>query len=460
MATNSNPNNDATEKLVNSMLKLNVPVMIVPSSNNTSGTHGSTYTESSYCTSGNYNTYTHSDIYSDLQPNMLTSRQPPQDTIAEQRKFIILYKDEVDTDFKTYRLNNLPGFRSKHQFKRVFKGCTATVNKGLLAQLIDDPDILIIESDTIMHQTGYSTTIIDDSSSKNEEVTIESHANTSKQTSFWHQNITSTQPTTADDFSSVHCYILDTGILSSHSEFSSTQVMMDYNAINRSTRAQDDHGHGTGVASMVAGKTVGIANKTVLHSIKVLDSSGTGYTSDIISGLNWILENAKMPCVINMSIGGNFSSSLNTAVQTCINRGIQVVCAAGNEGKDANTLSPANNIGAITVAAHDILKSKPSWSNFGSVIDTFAPGVSVRGAWGISNTSYYLLNGTSFASPIVAGIICRYLKENQEAKPTDIQSFLSRINLSNEITNTGSVTTPNLRIRWDTVRVNPCQYTT
>ena len=424
-------NTPNTEKLVCSMLKLNLPVLLVPTESITM------CTLSNYMTTGN-----NTDLWDEYGYTAL-SRQPPE----THPKYIIMYQQDVDPDSKTDRLDNLPGFRSKHRIKNAFRGCTATIPRGLLKQLIEDPDILILEQDTIMHQMSYSL-------ERDMDTGITS--GNSKQLSYWHQNMTNTTLMSDDDFSTTNCYVLDTGILPTHNEFTTGQVVMAYNAINRTNRAQDDHGHGTGVASMIGGKTVGVASKTKLHSIKVLDSSGSGYTSDIIAGLNWVMERATKPCVVNMSLGGNFSSSLNTAVQTCINRGIQVICAAGNDGKDANNYSPANNVGAITVAAHDILKTKPTWSNFGGVVDTFAPGVSVRGAWGISNSTYYQLNGTSFACPIVAGIVCRYLKSNPSATTADIINFLGRSNLANEIANTGSTTTPNLRLVWNSERIDPC----
>jgi subtilisin family serine protease len=284
---------------------------------------------------------------------------------------------------------------------------------------------------------------------------IESIKDFNQLQTLWHQTITNTTLSSSDDFSSIHCYVLDSGILPNHLEFNTGQVMLSYNPMTKNNQASDDNGHGTGVASIIAGKTVGTANKVKLYSIKVLDATGSGYTSDIISGLNWVLNNKKTPCVINMSIGGNFSSSLNTAVQNCINSGIQVVCASGNSGVDAANISPANVPAAITVSAYDQNKNKPSWSNFGSVIDTFAPGSSLRAGWGDAANSYFLVSGTSFAAPIITGIICRYLKTNPNAKPSDIVGFLYRSNLSNEIINPGT-NTSNLRLVWNPTKITPC----
>jgi subtilisin family serine protease len=360
-------------------------------------------------------------------------------------RYIIAYNSNIDSNDKTDKLNQIPGFKSKHKMSHALHGCTATINKNLLPQLMDDPEILYIEKDAVMYEMSYTKQPFDEDLIKN----IEAYQ------ALWHQTITNTTLTSTDDYSTIHCYVLDTGILNTHSEFSTGQVTLSYNPMTKNTAAKDDNGHGTAVASIIGGKSIGIANRTRLYSIKVLDATGSGYTSDIISGLNWVISNKKSPCVINMSLGGSFSSSLNTAVQNCINNGITVVCASGNEGIDAVNSSPANVAGAITVSAYDQNKTRPSWSNYGSVVDTFGPGSMVKAAWGDNTTSYFLVSGTSFAAPIITGIICRYLKLNPSAKPSDIAAFLFRANLANEIINPGE-NTSNLRLIWNPTKINPC----
>lgn len=403
-----------TSELVNKLIELNLPVVLVPTNN---GHHLNSLDEMTL------------EV---LQP----SPGPSQD------KYILVFSDEIEAEEKTKKLNSIPGFRSKHTMKHAFKGCSATVNKGLLRQLVDDPEILFVEKDSLLYENMFSK----------EPLSTEA----AKQQTLWHQSMTNTVPQTTDNFSNIHCYVLDTGIMSGHMEFSAGQVVMDYNAISKTNRAQDDNGHGTAVASMIGGKSVGIANRTILHSIKVLDSSGSGYTSDIIAGLNWVIANRKMPAVINMSLGGKFSSSLNTAVQNCIKAGIPVICASGNSGIDAGTISPANTLSAVTVACYDDRKIRPVWSNYGSVIDCFAPGVLVKSAWADGTDSYYLVSGTSFAAPIVCGIMARFLTDKPYATPLDISALLERLNLKDEIVDPGSNSTPNLRIVWNSTKLNPC----
>lgn len=358
-------------------------------------------------------------------------------------RYIVTFKENVDVNVKMKNLDKKLGFKSKHNLGETIKGCTATINKGMMNELLDDPDINYIEKDTILSNQIY------------DKVECPDITNMAAATPLWHQVMTNTVLIDTDNYSVLHCYVVDTGILPNHIEFLTGQVLLDYNAITNTNNAKDDNGHGTGVASLIGGKSVGVAYKTTLHAIKVLDSTGSGYTSDIIAGLNWIVKNKKTPAIINMSLGGTYSTSLSTAVQNCIINNITVVCASGNSGVDASTSSPANTVGAIAVSAYDQNKTRPAWSNYGSVISSFAPGVSVRAAWGDYYNSYFFVSGTSFACPILAAIIIRYLKAMPYATQSQIITFLMKSNKLNEIVNPGA-NTPNLRIVWDPLNVKPC----
>lgn len=415
-----------TNELINQILHLKIPVMLMPVCN------GNTEATTPPPQEG-----TEDDLYY-IMDNGNKSKQP-QNPVHE--KYLIGYNTNVDADDKTGKLNGVVGFKSKHIFKKAINGCAATVSKGLMNQLMNDPDVLFIEKDTLMYENMYQKDPLKENP---------------KALAYWHQTMTNTVQQVTDDYSKMHCYIVDTGILPTHTEFSTGQVVLAYNAITKNNRAQDDNGHGTAVASIVGGKMVGVANKTTLHAIKVLNSAGTGYVSDIVAGLNWIILNKKRPCVINMSLGGSFSTSINTAVGNCILNNIPVVCASGNSGIDASGISPANAPNVVTVSSHDETKVRPIWSNYGSVVETFAPGVGLPAAWGDSTTSYFSVSGTSFSAPLVSGIVCRYLKEMQTATPKQILTYVERSNILNEIQNVGSTTTPNQRLIWNTTKLNPC----
>lgn len=374
------------------------------------------------------------------KPSNATSRPPDEEGPPN---YIIEFKHHLsdsDIDTKIKNMETKYKFKSKHVFKGPIKGFAGPIPKDKLQELLDDEDIVSIEKDSIM-------TIMLQSQQPIQYSILQFGA-------LWDQTMTNTVTTLSDDFSSVHCYVVDTGILQNHVEFAPGQVSLDYNAINGTKNASDDNGHGTAVASIVGGINVGIALKTKLHAIKVLDKNGSGYTSTIISGLNWILSNRNQnfPTIINMSLGGSQSTALNNAVQTCIANGNIVVVAAGNSGLDSCSFSPANALTAINAAAIDMNKTRPSWSNYGKCVDVFAPGVSVKAAYGTTSTSYSSVNGTSFSAPTVAGVVARYLKNVPTAKMTDVNTYILASNINGDVINAGTES-PNRRVYWDPTKI-------
>jgi subtilisin family serine protease len=212
--------------------------------------------------------------------------------------------------------------------------------------------------------------------------------------------------------SGVKAYVVDTGILRTHSDFES-RVLNGYTAVNDGRGTTDCNGHGTHVAGTIAGKIYGVAKSANLVPVRVLDCSGSGYLSWVISGLNWISTNHNFTTrgVVNMSLGAGASPNLDSAVESLVTKGISVVVAAGNSSADACQVSPARTPGAITVAASDSEDRFASFSNFGSCVDVIAPGVNVQSAWHRSNTATAALSGTSMAAPHVAGVVASLLTD-------------------------------------------------
>jgi subtilisin family serine protease len=210
----------------------------------------------------------------------------------------------------------------------------------------------------------------------------------------------------------VRAYVVDTGVLASHVDFSG-RVVSGYTSINDGLGTVDCNGHGTHVAGTIAGITYGVAKQATVVPVRVLDCAGSGYLSGVISGLDWIAKTHVVgtPGVVNMSLGGGASSTLDAAVESLVSKGIPVVVAAGNSASDACNASPARTPGAITIAASSITDGFASFSNFGSCVDLVAPGVSVQSTWISSNTSTATLNGTSMAAPHVAGLVASLLSD-------------------------------------------------
>jgi len=200
----------------------------------------------------------------------------------------------------------------------------------------------------------------------------------------------------------VTAYIIDTGVRFTHSDFGGRAVT-GYDAIDGGS-ADDCNGHGTHVAGTVGGATYGVAKSVQLIGVRVLNCQGSGTNSQVIAGINWAASHhTSGPAVANMSLGGSVSSAIDTAVANAINDGITFAVAAGNESTNACNRSPARVAAAITVGATGQTDGRASFSNYGTCLDLFAPGVSITSAWYSSTTATNTISGTSMATPHVAG---------------------------------------------------------
>ncbi|MEV8316837.1 S8 family serine peptidase [Streptomyces sp. NPDC059900] len=248
---------------------------------------------------------------------------------------------------------------------------------------------------------------------------------------------TYTYPDTAG--SGVTAYVIDTGVRITHSEISGRAVN-GYDAVDGDSTAQDGNGHGTHVATTIAGKTYGVAKKAKIVAVRVLDNNGSGTTAGVIAGIDWVTSNhaAGAPAVANMSLGGGASTSLDNAVKNSIADGVSYAVAAGNEGVNASSSSPARVPAAITVGATSNTDAKASWSNYGSVLDIFAPGVSIKAGWNTGDTATNTISGTSMATPHVAGAAAVYLAGHTSATPAQVSSALVNGATSGKVTSPGS----------------------
>lgn len=253
-------------------------------------------------------------------------------------------------------------------------------------------------------------------------------------------------------------YVVDTGIYAEHTEFTG-RVAPGATTITDGYGTWDCNGHGTHVSGSIAGSNFGVAKTATLIPIRVLDCSGSGSYSGVIAGLDWIAANhgAGVPAVVNMSLGGPASSSLDTAVNNLISRGITVVVAAGNSGADACNYSPARVPGAITVAAAADDDVRANFSNFGSCVDVFAPGVGITSAWINGVTGVAVASGTSMATPHVAGAIARFLYTNPTASPSQVANSLTLSATPDVIANIGPGT-PNRNLYID-IALDPTNQT-
>ncbi|MEU3651847.1 S8 family peptidase [Streptomyces sp. NPDC032161] len=233
----------------------------------------------------------------------------------------------------------------------------------------------------------------------------------------------------------VTAYIIDTGVRITHNDFGG-RASYGYDAIDNDNTAQDGHGHGTHVAATVAGSSYGVAKKAKVVGVRVLDNSGSGTTDQVVAGIDWVTANAVKPAVANMSLGGGADSVLDAAVRKSIASGVTYAVAAGNESTDASTRSPARVTEAITVGSTTSTDARSSFSNYGSVLDIFAPGSSITSAWNTSDSATNTISGTSMATPHVAGAAALYLADHPAESPAQVSAGLVAA------ASTGVVTSP------------------
>jgi subtilisin family serine protease len=293
-----------------------------------------------------------------------------------------------------------PGF----VYTAALNGFSASLNHGQLTALRHNPNVEYVEQDAMagiaITQSG-ATWGLD---------RIDQTSNT--------LNGTYVYNTTA---SNVTAYVIDTGILPTHTQFG-TRAASVYNSAGGS--ANDCNGHGTHVAGTIGGTTHGVAKGVRIRGVKVLGCSGSGSYSGIIAGVDWVRLNATKPAVANMSLGGGYNSSLNTAVNNLANSGVFVAVASGNSNANACNYSPASAANVTSVNASTSSTAKASYSNYGSCTHLYAPGSSITSTWHTSTTATNTISGTSMASPHVAGVGALYLAGNPSASNSTVRSWI------------------------------------
>ena len=291
-----------------------------------------------------------------------------------------------------------------YSYDEVLNGFAAQLDDAALAEVRSDPDVAYVEQDqtvTLSATQSNATWGIDRIDQRNRPLST-----------------TYTYTTTA---SNVYVYIIDTGILTSHTQFGGRASNV-YDAFGGS--GTDCNGHGTHVAGTVGGSTYGVAKAVRLRGVRVLNCSGSGSWSGIIAGMDYVRNNHVDPAVANMSLGGGYSSSVNTAANNLSNAGVFVAVASGNSNANACNYSPASASAVTSVNASTSTDAKASFSNYGSCTHLYAPGASITSAWIGSTSATRTISGTSMASPHVAGVAALYKATFGNASSSTIRSWL------------------------------------
>ncbi|GAA3859234.1 S8 family peptidase [Saccharothrix violaceirubra] len=221
----------------------------------------------------------------------------------------------------------------------------------------------------------------------------------------------------------VTAYVLDTGIRASHEQFAG-RVAPGRDLVEDDDVPQDENGHGTHIAGLVAGRTYGAADGARIAAVRVLDANGTAPYSRVIAGVDWIARNAARPAVANISLGGGPSAALDDAVRGLIASGVTVSVTAGGSGGGVTDTSPARVAEALTSGASTRTDTRAPFSNHGPGVDLYAPGVGITSAWHTSDTATNTVSGTSFATGLVTGVAARHLQAHPRATPAQVHQAL------------------------------------
>ncbi len=313
------------------------------------------------------------------------------------------------------------GARVHFDYSTAIRGFAATLPDRALQALRSNPSVAYIEADRQVTASGDQTGAtwgLDRVDQRNLPLS-----------STYHYDRTG---------SGVRAYIIDTGVLTSHSEFTGRTVA-GYSAINDGRGTTDCNGHGTHVAGTVGGTKYGVAKQVTIVPVRVLNCQGSGTDSGVIAGIDWVTSNhASGPAVANMSLGGGVSSALDAAVNNSIADGVVYAVAAGNENTNACNGSPSRVPAALTVGSTTSTDARSSFSNYGSCLDLFAPGSSITSAWYTSATATNTISGTSMATPHVAGVAALYLQANPSASPAAVSSAIVNNATTGKVTSPGT----------------------
>ena len=248
----------------------------------------------------------------------------------------------------------------------------------------------------------------------------------------------------------VHVYLIDTGLFTAHAEFGGrADVVYDVGAGD----GTDCFGHGTAVAGVVGAATYGVAKGVFLHEVRVYDFCDAGIMSNVIAGVDWVTANHKSPAVANLPMESAQSTALATALKNLWDSGVFIATTAGNYNVDACT--QASGQSPFAVAASTRTDAKADFSNWGTCVKIYAPGVDIKTTWppALPSTSFAVSNGdgtatasgTSFASPHVAGVAALYKATFGDA-PSDVVANWITTNATAGVITGNPPGTPNLLV--------------
>jgi subtilisin family serine protease len=327
--------------------------------------------------------------------------------------YIVKFKDGTSESTVRDTIKGLNSVTAKHVYRNSkFKGFAADLSSKNLKTVQDLPEVEYVEQNAIFTING----IVEQKDVPWGLARISHRA--ASETSYLYD---------ASAGEGTCSYVIDTGIYVEHNQFEGRATWLaNFAGDNTST---DGNGHGTHVAGTIGGVTYGVAKKTKLFAVKVLNSSGSGTTAGVIAGMDFVTaDSATRSCpngtVANMSLGGGRSTAINNAAAAMTKAGVFLAVAAGNSADDATFYSPASEASACTVGATDNADVRAWFSNYGSLVDVFAPGLDVLSSWIGAVDATETISGTSMASPHITGLGAYLLALLGPKTPTELCAYI------------------------------------
>ncbi|ADB33725.1 peptidase S8 and S53 subtilisin kexin sedolisin [Kribbella flavida DSM 17836] len=322
------------------------------------------------------------------------------------------------------RLRSSLGIAPQRQFSSAVNGFSAKLTPAQLAALQKHPDVVAISEDVYVAnaldatQTNPPSWGIDRIDQRNLPLS---------------RSYTYTRTGTG-----VHAYIIDSGVDPSHPNFGG-RATFDFNGLDSNNT--DCNGHGTHVAGTIGSSSYGVAKNVRLHGVKWLNCSGGGTASAAIAAVDWVTRNAIKPAVANTSWNFTANTTLENSLRRMISSGVFLATSAGNTGANSCHLLPRKIETALVTAASTSTDARASYSSTGSCVDVYAPGSAIVSTLPGNTTGSY--NGTSMATPHVAGVAALYLQTSPSATPATVKSYLESSATPNVVSGGGTGGTVN-----------------